>query len=208
VSGPVLREIAACLPASVPLSVALGDPRDRSALAVAMAVFDGIAPRPSPVYMKIGLSGAGSGAEALLCAAIAAAAGMALRPTVIAVAYADHVAARVPAPEIVTRLARSAGADGVLMDTWGKGAGDLFHHIDRSRLGAWVGEAKAAGLLVALAGSLANEGVRAVAELGADIVGVRGAACVGGRSGTVATHRVAALKVALRRAAEALDLVP
>jgi hypothetical protein len=64
-------------------------------------------------------------------------------------------------------------------------------------LRAWIRQARAAGLLVALAGSLAIEGVRAVAELPADIVGVRGAACIGGRAGVVSEGRVADLKAAL-----------
>ena len=68
------------------------------------------------------------------------------------------------------------GADGVLLDTWGKDGGDLFHHMAEPALRAWIEQARAAGLLVALAGSLSAEGVRAAAGLPADIVGVRGAA--------------------------------
>jgi uncharacterized protein (UPF0264 family) len=60
-----------------------------------------------------------------------------------------------------------------------------------------VEEARAAGLLVALAGSLTVDGVRAVAGLSADIVGVRGAACLGGRNGVVGEAKVAELKAAL-----------
>jgi hypothetical protein len=66
-------------------------------------------------------------------------------------------------------------------------------------LHAWIGQVRAAGMLVALAGSLSIKGVRAVAELQADIVGVRGAACVGGRTGVVSEERVAELKAALSR---------
>ena len=197
VSGPVLLAISGCMPAAMPLSVALGDPKDPAALERALAVLDGLGPRPGRVYVKIGLSAAGTGAGALLRAAVDAAARATLRPAVIAVAYADHLAAGTPAPQAVVRLARTSGADGVLLDTCSKVGGDLFHHIGEPALRAWVEEAQSVGLLVALAGSLTVEGVRAVADLPADVVGVRGAACEGGRDGWVVEQRVVHLKAAL-----------
>jgi uncharacterized protein (UPF0264 family) len=197
VSGRVLREIAHSLPAGVPLSIAMGDPRNVAALETAMAALDGLAPTPSRVYVKIGLSAAGDGAKALLGTLADLASRTAIRPSVVAVAYADHAAAGAPAPKMVVRLAAATGAEGVLLDTWGKDGGDLFHHLTEPALRAWIGQARAAGLLVALAGSLSIEGVRVVAELPADIVGVRGAACIGGRGGVVSEGRVADLKAAL-----------
>jgi (5-formylfuran-3-yl)methyl phosphate synthase len=199
VSGRVLREVALCVPASLPLSIALGDPKNVAVLEAAMAALDGLAPRPTRVYVKIGLSAAGDGAKALLGALVDLASRTAIRPSVIAVAYADHVAAGAPVPETVVRLAAATGAEGVLLDTWGKDGGDLFQHLPEPALRAWIGQVRAAGLLVALAGSLSIEGVRAVAELPADIVGVRGAACIGGRAGVVSEGRVAALKAALAK---------
>jgi uncharacterized protein (UPF0264 family) len=197
VSGRMLREIVRCVPAGVPFSIALGEPKSVVALGAAMTALRGLAPRPSRVYVKIGLSTAGDGASALLAALVDQSSRMAIQPSVIAVAYADYAAAGAPSPETVVRIARASGADGVLLDTWAKDGGDLFHHLAAPALRAWIGQAKAAGLLVALAGSLSAEGVRAVAELPADIVGVRGAACMGGRAGVVSEGRVAALKAAL-----------
>ena len=197
VSGRVLREIALCVPAGVPFSIALGEPKNVAALEAAMAALRGLTPRPSRVYVKIGLSAAGNGAGALLSTLVDLASRTPIQPSVIAVAYADYVAAGAPAPETVARLAAATGADGVLLDTWGKAGGDLFHHLAEPALRAWIGQARGAGLLVALAGSLSAEGVRAVAELPADIVGVRGAACIGGRAGAVSEGRVAELKAAL-----------
>ncbi len=199
VSEGVLRVIAERVPADRPLSVALGDVAAPTDLAAAMALLAALEPRPGDTYIKIGLSGAGSAAGANVDAAVLAAAASPRRPAVIVVAYADHGPARAPAPEIVVRLARDAGAAGVLLDTWGKAAGDLLHHMPLPVLGPWVEQARAAGLLVALAGSLSADGVRAVSGLPADIVGVRGAACLGGREGLVAEDRVAELRVALAR---------
>jgi (5-formylfuran-3-yl)methyl phosphate synthase len=197
VSGRVLREIARCMPAGVPLSVALGEPKSVAALEAAMTALHGLAQRPSRVYVKIGLSAAGDGASALLAALVHLSSRMAIQPSVIAVAYADYEAAEAPTPEAVVRMAATSGADGVLLDTWAKDGGDLFHHLAEPALRGWIGQARAAGLLAALAGSLSAEGVRVVAELPADIVGVRGAACIGGRAGVVSEGRVAELKAAL-----------
>jgi uncharacterized protein (UPF0264 family) len=197
VSRQVLREIALGLPAGVPLSIALGEPKNVAALEAAMALLHGLSPRPSCAYVKIGLSNAGDGAERMLAALVDLASRTPLRPSVVAVGYADYVAAGAPAPEAVARMAAVAGAMGVLLDTWDKDGGDLFHHLAEPALRAWIGQARAAGLLVALAGSLSIEGVRAVADLPADIVGVRGASCVGGRAGAVSEDRVAELKAAL-----------
>ena len=59
VSGRVLREIAGACPPAMPFSVALGEPRNAAALEAAMAVLHGLGPRPGRVYVKIGLSAAG-----------------------------------------------------------------------------------------------------------------------------------------------------
>jgi uncharacterized protein (UPF0264 family) len=116
----VLREIARCVPAGVPLSIALGEPKNLAALEAAMAALHGLDPTPSQIYVKVGLSAAGDGAGARLAALVELASRTGTRPSVIAVAYADYAAAGAPAPETVVRLAADTGADGVLLDTWGK----------------------------------------------------------------------------------------
>jgi uncharacterized protein (UPF0264 family) len=118
---------------------------------------------------------------------------------VIAVADADNAAAGAPARAEVSRIAAAAGARGVLLDTWRKDGRDLFAHVGEDELRRWVSEARGAGLLVALAGSLAADGVRRAATLPADIVGVRGAACAGAREGVVEERRVRELRLALER---------
>jgi (5-formylfuran-3-yl)methyl phosphate synthase len=196
VSEPVLREIAWSLQDGAPLSIALGDPASGAAVAPALAALDDLRPRPSRAYVKIGLAGAADPA-ALLAAAVSAAARTTLRPGVIAVAYADSLHAGVPAPEAVVSLAAAAGAEGVLLDTWGKDGRDLLSHLPEPALLTWIQDAKARSLVVALAGSLSVEGVRIVSGLPADVVGVRSAACVGGRTGSVVAARVAELKAAI-----------
>jgi uncharacterized protein (UPF0264 family) len=74
----------------------------------------------------------------------------------------------------------------------------LFQVRSPDTVGAWVAEARAAGLLATLAGGLRESDVPTARALGADWVGVRGAACVGGRTGPVSAARVAALSALAR----------
>jgi uncharacterized protein (UPF0264 family) len=199
VSLPVLRAIAEALPAEIPLSVALGDPADLRTAAEAVTALDAL-PRPRrEVYVKLGLAGVHDPdrARALIGSAVAVAVGATARPRVVVVAYADHEQAGVPAPEAVAQLAAEAGAYGVLIDTYSKGGGDLLSWLDLAALRAWAADARARGLLVALAGSLSGETLGRLAGVPADVVGVRGAACEGGRGGWVSEARVRALREAL-----------
>ena len=139
--------------------------------------------------MKVGLWGAASPREAvaLLRAVRGALAG---RPGValIAGAYAD--AARVPsgplAPAALLGAAREAGTDGVLLDTAVKDGRGLPAWLGPEALAGLVSAAHAAGQLVALAGGLRLEDLPGVQAAGADIAGVRSAACRdGARSGVL-----------------------
>src|SRR5205807_10555703 len=61
--------------------------------------------------------------------------------------------------------------------------------------------ARAAGLIAALAGGRSGPGCAPARAVGADLVGVRGAACVGGRTGRVTRPRVATLRASAGAAA-------
>ena len=117
----------------------------------------------------------------------------------ILVGYADWERAGGPQPAVVLEVAAAVGATGVLMDTAFKGAG-LFDLVSRDSVATWVAAARGAGLLAALAGGLGGPDLRTAWEAGADIVGVRGAACDGGRTGCVSVARVAALSALADRA--------
>src|SRR5207247_339441 len=92
-------------------------------------------------------------------------------------------------PVSLQRLAPT-GAAGVLLDTATKRA-PLFAVESPAGVAAWVAAAHAAGLFAALAGGLSGPDLARARSLGADVVGVRGAACVGGRTGRVSRARVA-----------------
>jgi len=202
VDAPTLRVIAKALPPGVPLSIALGDLEAPSAVGPVLARLEGIAGGERELYVKVGLAGVreASSAWSVLAAAVAAARTAPLQPAVVAVACADHQPARGLPPDVIAGLAAEAGARGVLLDTSRKDAGDVFTWMRLGQVERWLVQSRGRGLLTALAGSLSADGVRRAAVLSADIVGVRGAACAGGRSGSVEEARVRVLAAALAQA--------
>jgi len=190
--GPVplhrLAAIRSAVADARPLSAALGDAASEKALtrAVAAAVAVGVA------LVKVGFAGVTSEVRArrLAVAARQRAEGA---TRLVLVAYADWRYAESLAPARLVGVAADAGAAGVLLDTACKGA-PLFAIEPAASLAAWVAAAHAVGLFAALAGSLSGPDFAPARALGADLVGVRGAACVGGRRGRVSRTRVAALR--------------
>jgi len=185
-SPDVLRAVAGLVAGRAPVSAALGDGphlEDTLALAVAEAVAAGAQ------YVKIGLLGSCSHASAVgVLSGIRRAAGAA---QVVGVAFADRVGG-LPASDL-PRAAHEAGIQVAMIDTFAKDGVTSLDRLGEEKLGAFVAEAQALGLDVAIAGSLGASDVARARELGADIVGVRGAACAGGRLGRVSAERVRGL---------------
>ena len=101
------------------------------------------------------------------------------------------------APELLPRVARAAGVDVCLLDTAIKDGRGLLEWLSPEALTALVDEAHELGLEVALAGALRAEDLPVVHATGADIAGVRSAACGDGRrSGPLEAARVRALRAA------------
>jgi len=119
------------------------------------------------------------------------------RTGLVLVGYADWPRAHGIDPDALLALAIESGAVGVLLDTALKDTG-LFTRLEPDAVATWVAAAHAAGLFACLAGSLRGADFATVRALGADVVGVRGAACVGGRTGRVSRRRVAALSALAR----------
>jgi uncharacterized protein (UPF0264 family) len=194
----VLARIVRALPGDTPLGIALGDLRRADELAAALDGV-GLEPRAAAVFLKLGFAGLAD-ADAitpLLRLAMTRAARMGSSVTVVAAAYADHREARSPAPEDVLAAAASAGVAGVLLDTWSKDGRGLLHHFSPDALKGWVARVRGAGLLAAVAGSLGPTTLPIVLAAEPDIVGVRGAACRGGRAGTLDPVRVRRLREAI-----------
>ncbi len=192
----VLAAVAKGLPGAIPLSVALGDPMGEAEVERAVGRL-AVQRRAGEVILKLGF--AGTAGEAVvrnrLAAAIAVSARTSARPTLVAVAYADWTRAAAPPPEAIVHAAAMAGARGVLLDTFTKNGGDLFTWLSPDEVRIWIGEARAAGLLVAVAGSLQTDSLALLTDPLPDVVGVRGAACEGGRQGRISADRIGALRV-------------
>jgi uncharacterized protein (UPF0264 family) len=148
--------------------------------------------------VKAGFAGVAADVRvaSLLAAAIDGAS--ASRTDVVAVAYADYDVTGTVSPEALLTIAIQSGARGVLLDTAAKDGPSLAQLVAPGRLEEWVQRARSAGLSVALAGRVTPPDLPLVAAAGADIVGVRGAACEGGRDGEISVERIRRLRAVLR----------
>jgi uncharacterized protein (UPF0264 family) len=198
VDGEVFRRIAARVPDRVPLSAALGDFTAGDDVRAAMTDA-GVPGRRAPVYLKLGFADERSKDRVTMLLSVAQEFGAAAPggPILVPVAYADHDAAAAPPPEQLLRSALETGAGAFLVDTWAKDGRRLLDHIPHARLAALSDAARGAGLVFALAGSLDRAGIERLAGL-ADVIGVRGAACRGGRGGTIDPARVRELRACLQ----------
>lgn len=195
VSAATLAEILGRVPANQPFSVALGDVATVEDVVTALAAMV-VPSRPGPTFLKLGFAGVGSPelVSTLLTTAVQLAAEQRCRPLIVAVAYADSERAGSLSPELVCRRAHTAGAEGVLIDTYVKDGTGLLKWWTPAALATWVSSARGRGLLTGVAGALGPDDVAAVATAGPDVLGFRGAACDAGRSGQVSARRVALLR--------------
>lgn len=193
VSLDVLRAIRGRVAGARPLTAALGDAADEAAIEHAAHAFAAA----GAALVKVGFAGiatAGRVAALTTAAVRGARAGSHEKSGVVAVAYADADHAACLALAAFVDAAARAGAAGVLLDTADKEGPGLRGLIAPDALAAWVARAHQSGLLVALAGKLTAEDLPFVRDTGADIAGVRGAACDGGRTGRVSADKVCVLR--------------
>jgi len=193
VSEEILRDIHGAVGGVRPVTAALGDAADEAEIEAAACVFAAT----GAAFVKVGFAGTISvpRAVALTMAAVRGAAASGKGGCgVVAVAYADADRVASLAAGALVDVAARAGARGVLLDTADKAGPGLRGLVAPAALAKWVAEAQEGGLLVALAGRLTSDDLAFVRDAGADIAGVRGAACDGGRSGDVSPAKVRLLK--------------
>ena len=183
---PVLRSILAALQAQgcrLPVSATIGD--------VAMHAMDDILQRVQAVgacgvdYVKVGITRT-AGAAAVLDAL--AGCGLPVVPVFIADQGVDGAQ---------WQRALGLGFAGVMVDTADKRAGSLFDVMTDAELAALVAAARAAGVMVGLAGALRLGHVDRLVALAPDFAGFRSAVCDGDRSGALVAERLLGLVRAL-----------
>jgi uncharacterized protein (UPF0264 family) len=190
----VIASVRAAVRAELPVSAAIGDMPNLPGTAALAGLG---AARSGATFVKVGLWGVSTEPDAVdLLRAVRDGVPDAV---VVAAAYADapRVAHAPLPPALLPRVALAAGVGACLLDTAVKDGRGLLEWLSPDALASLVAEAHAAGLQMALAGALRAEELAAVRDTGADIAGVRSAACRDGRrSGRLDEARVRALVAA------------
>lgn len=121
---------------------------------------------------------------------------------VVAVGYADAERAGAIDPLLVPEVAFKAKADVAMLDTAVKDGKRLFDFLEVRQLRRFVEAAHNYRLEAALAGSLRREDLPVVYALGADVAGLRAAACTQNDrvNGRITREKVAELVEVIRRA--------
>ncbi|MGH7369679.1 MAG: (5-formylfuran-3-yl)methyl phosphate synthase [Candidatus Methylomirabilaceae bacterium] len=191
----VIAAIARMIPVGIDVSASIGDVPNLPgtvALAGLGAALCGIR------FVKVGLLGTRTPAEAArLLEVLSGALTLANRRIgLVACAYADadHVGSLDP---ILLPQMAAPFVEGCMIDTAIKDGRSLFHYLPDAAVARFIERCRDRGLFAALAGSLRPEDFSRVRTHGADIVGIRSAACLGGRGGTLSPERVRALKASL-----------
>jgi (5-formylfuran-3-yl)methyl phosphate synthase len=99
------------------------------------------------------------------------------RDRLIPVFYADFQASQCPSWDQILAICHGFGGRRVLIDTWQKGEKGLVDFLPMASLQTMIGQAKGMGIDVAIAGSVRCEQIPYLLQTGADVIGVRGAAC-------------------------------
>lgn len=110
---------------------------------------------------------------------------------VVAAGYADAHRVGAVDPMEIPKVAKDAGCDLAMLDTAVKDGHTLFDYLSIEDLEKFVNEAHSYGLKTALAGSVKKEQLKPLNDIGCDVVGIRGAACVGGDRNTGKIHHSA-----------------
>jgi uncharacterized protein (UPF0264 family) len=174
----VIKQIIELTPKNVQVSCALGDvpnlPGSVSLAALGAATL-------GVDYIKVGLYGFKTSQEAVYLLQNVTKAAKEVNPKikVAAAGYADSQRIGVLDPMQIPEVAFKAKADVAMLDTGVKDGKSLFAFLTAEQLKDFTKKSHKLGLEVAMAGSLRKEDLPIIYSCGADIAGLRGAACTG-----------------------------
>jgi uncharacterized protein (UPF0264 family) len=177
-SSNTWQAIRQVVPASIPVSVALGELSNWEATP---SLYAGIR------FQKLGLAGAGADWQARWTEIRKS---EPVEGRWVAVAYADWTEASSPEPfEVLEAAVLAPDCSGILVDTWNKTKPTPLALTPSWR--EWVDRAHRGGLFFAIAGGLDHQAMARLSPLKPDLFAVRGAACHSGdRHGTIQADRV------------------
>jgi uncharacterized protein (UPF0264 family) len=191
----VIRAVVRAVPSGVPISASIGDvPALPGTVALA-----GLGAAACGVrFIKVGLLGARSPEDAvpLLHALRRSVSAASPEIGLVACAYADADRTGSLDPLLLPQVA-APFVEGCLIDTAVKDGRGLFGWLSDAAITLFIARCHDRGLFAALAGSLTLDELPRAQACGADIAGVRTAACAGGRQGSVSAEKVRALKARL-----------
>lgn len=172
----IIKRIRQITPKGIEVSCTIGEASNlpgSMALAALGAASTGVD------YIKAGLYGLKASEEAVYFLRNVVRAAKEYNPAVrvVVAGYADAERVNGVDPLIVPTIACKAKADIAMLDTAIKDGKTLFTFLPPPHIKQFIEVSHSYGLLTALAGSLHREDLFKVCALGADIVGVRGAAC-------------------------------
>ena len=130
-------------------------------------------------YIKVGLYGLKTPKEAIFLLQNVNRAAKEYNPKikVVATGYADAERIGAVAPLLIPEIAHKAQVDVAMIDTSVKDGKNLFDYLTQEQLKKFINSTHNLGLEAALAGSLRKQDLPVVYSLGADVAGLRGAAC-------------------------------
>jgi uncharacterized protein (UPF0264 family) len=190
----VIRSIRELTPKGMQVSATLGDVPYKPgtvSLAAAGAVVSGAD------YIKVGLYGTKNYDEAMevMENVVKAVKDLNDQAMIVASGYADAYRVGAVDPLEIPKIAYDSGADLAMVDTAVKDGKTLFDFMDQETISYFTGITHDYGLKSALAGSINEEQLQKLSKLGCDVVGVRGAACIGGDRNTGSIHRSAVARL-------------
>lgn len=203
VDGVTLREIAREVPRKAGFSVAAGE-GGKSDIVEALAAMPAFTRRGT--WFKFAMRGtATAAAEAAVTEAVGLLRSRRDRGRLVLGRYADE---GLDDLDDWMELAARAGVDGFLVDTRNKRRGMLLANVSLDRLDQANRRATSLGLWLGLAGRLGPSAIAELRVVAPRFVGVRGAACDGGRDGAVSPARVRRLLQQLGDPALSLSVHP
>jgi len=197
----VIQQIRSLVPPSIEVSATIGDfphlPGSASLAALGAAV-------SGANYVKVGLKGSKTKDDAtfLMEGVTRTVKEYDTQTKVVLAGYADFRRASTLDPFLLPGVARTAGCDVVMVDTFVKDGKGIFDFMDEAACKQFVEEGHARDLDVALAGSIKLPEIPILKHVGADILGIRGAACSDGDrlAGTIQAESVRALMAMAKQA--------